>query len=135
MHELFIDKKITIRSPVPKAWKVLVKKQYIEQWISEFSKGNIVTEDWHLDRQLAMTDNDGAVLMEGTITEFKPNRRLKIDFEHGNYTEDLTLAAQGNETWISIHAGPVAHADYQMHSEIWEKGLNKIKELAEAIAD
>lgn len=129
----FIDKKVTIHAPVSSTWKVLVKKQYIEQWISEFSEGNVVTEDWDLNRRIAMTNDDGAVLLEGAITKFEPNRRLKVEFENSDYTEELNLAAKGSLTLLSIHAGPVAHAEHKIHSEVREKGLNKIKELSEAL--
>lgn len=133
MSELFIDKKITIHAPASKVWKVLVKKQYIEQWISKFSEGNVVTEDWHLNGNIEMTDDDGTVLMEGTISEFEPNRRLKVEFENSDYTEELTLTSKGDLTFLSAHAGPVTHAEHEQHSEVWKKGLNKIKELSEAV--
>ena len=132
MSEPYINKKITLQAPVTKVWNVLVKKQYIKQWIYEFSEGNVVTEDWQLNRKIAMTDDDGTVLMEGAITEFEPDRRLKIEFDKSDYTEELTLTAKGNLTLLSVHAGPVAHTEHKEHSEVWEKGLNKIKELSEA---
>lgn len=133
MSELFIDKNITIQSPVSKVWKVLVKKQYTKQWVSEFSAGDIVTEDWHLNSKIGMTDDDGTVVLEGTITEFETNRRFKVEFENSEYTEELTLIAQGDVILLSIHAGPVAHTEHKEQSEVWEKGLNKIKELSEAL--
>ena len=133
MSESFINKQIAIAAPVSKVWEVLVKKQYIEQWIYEFSEGNVVTEDWQLNSKIEMTDDDGTVLMEGTITEFEPNRRLKVEFENSDYTEELTLTARDNLTHLSTHAGPVPPAEYEQHSEVWEKGLNKIKELSETL--
>lgn len=133
MSDPFINKKKPIQAPISKVWKVLVKKQYIKQWIYEFSEANVVTEDWHLNSNIAMTDDEGTVLLEGTITEFEPNRQLKVEFENSDYTEELTLTAKGNLTLLSIHAGPVVHAEHEEHSEVWEKGLNKIKELSEAL--
>ena len=133
MSEQFINGNITIQAPVSKVWSVLVKKQYIEQWINEFSGGNVVTEDWQLNKSIAMTDDNGAVVMKGTITEFEPNRRLKVEFENSEYTETLTLTNKGNFTLLSTDAGPVPPAEHQQHSEIWKKGLNRIKELSEAL--
>jgi uncharacterized protein YndB with AHSA1/START domain len=133
MPDKFINKKITIQAPTPKVWKVLVRKQYIEQWIYEFSEGNVITEDWQLNSKIAMADNEGAVLSEGKITEFEPNRRLKIEFENNNYTEELTLTAKGNLTHLSAYAGPVARTEHKEHAEVWGKGLSKIKKLSEAL--
>jgi uncharacterized protein YndB with AHSA1/START domain len=65
MPEPFINKEIAIQALVSSVWKVLVKKQYIKQWIYEFSQGTVVTEDWHLKGTMAMTDDDGTVLLEG----------------------------------------------------------------------
>jgi uncharacterized protein YndB with AHSA1/START domain len=60
----FIDKEIAIHARVSNVWKVLVKKQYINQWIHEFSQGAVVTEDWHLNGAIAMTDDHGTELMK-----------------------------------------------------------------------
>lgn len=133
MNKSFINKSITIHTTVPTVWKVLVTKQYIAKWIYEFSEGNLVTEDWHLDSDITMTDDKGTVILEGTITEFNPNQRLKLEFENSDYTEELTLTTKGSFTILSCHAGPVAHTDHKQHAEVWEKGLNKIKELSEAL--
>lgn len=92
-----------------------------------------MTEDWRLSSNIAMTDDKGTVLLEGTITLFEPNQRLKIEFESRDYNEELTVTAKGNSTVLSSHAGPVAATEYKQHSEVWEKGLNKIKALSEAL--
>jgi uncharacterized protein YndB with AHSA1/START domain len=133
MHERFIYKQISIRAPVVTVWKVLLKKQYIKQWIYEFSEGNVVTEDWQLNSNIAMADDDGTVQLKGTITEFEPSQRLKVEFENIDYTEELTLTAKDNSIVLSSHAGPVSDTEYKQHSEVWEKGLIKIKELSEAL--
>lgn len=133
MSEPFIKKEITIQAPVSKVWDVLVKKPYLKQWIPEFSQGNIVTEDWHLNSTMTMTDDDGTVVSQGTITEFEPNRRLKVEFQNSDYTEELSLTAKGNGTILSSYAGPVADTDRKKHSEVWDKGLRKIKELSESL--
>ncbi|HYH55236.1 MAG TPA: SRPBCC domain-containing protein [Anseongella sp.] len=133
MPESYIDKKIAIQAPVAKVWNVLVKKQHIQQWIYEFSASHVATEDWQLNTRIAMTDNDGTVLLEGTITEFEPPRRLKVEFEASGYIEELSLTPEGNLTLLYVHAGPVSPAELEEHSKVWEKGLNKIKELAEAL--
>lgn len=131
MSEQYINKKIAIQTRISKIWNVLVKKQFTKQWISEFSDGDIVTEDWHLHSKISMTDDAGAVVLEGVITEFEPNQRFKIEFENGEYTEELSLSAQDDHTLLSIHAGPVAPAEHKEHSEVWDKGLKKIKALSE----
>lgn len=79
-----------------------------------------------------MTDADGTVQLEGAVTEFERDRRLKLEFEERGYKEELALSAQDNGTKLSSHAGPVAAAEHKQHSEVWERGLQKIKELAEA---
>jgi uncharacterized protein YndB with AHSA1/START domain len=133
MSEQFINHKVAIQAPVTRVWEVLVKKRYIEQWINEFSTGNVVTDDWQLNKRIAMTNDNGTVLMEGTVTEFEPNRKLKVEFENSGYAEELILIAQSNLTVLSTHAGPVPPTEYQQHSEVWRKGLNKIKKLSEAL--
>lgn len=133
MNKSFIEQSITIHAPISSVWNVLVKKKYIEEWIKEFSAGNLATEDWRLHSQISMTDNDGKLILQGTITEFNPNQNLKLEFENSEYQEELTLISKGNSTVLSCHAGPVSSADHKKHSEVWEKGLNKMKELAEGL--
>jgi hypothetical protein len=55
-------------APVSGVWDVLVKKQYIEQWVNKFLEGNVLTEDWHLSGNMAMNDDNGALLIKGTVT-------------------------------------------------------------------
>jgi hypothetical protein len=52
---------------------------------------------------------------------------------HITVAEELILIAQSNLIVLSTHAGPVPPIEYQQHSEVWEKGLNKIKKLSEAL--
>lgn len=132
MSELFINKEVEINVPVLKVWNVLVKRQYTQQWIKEFSDGNLTTEDWQPGSEIEMTDNDGNVIMKGKVTALEPYIFLKIEFENSDYFEVLRLSAKDNLTLLTAKAGPLAETEYDQHSVVWDKGLQKIKELSEA---
>lgn len=134
MQEPFIEKEIAIQAPTSAVWETLVKKQYNQQWISEFSGGKVNTDDWQLHTPVVMTDDNGDAVFEGAIVEFEPNQLLKLEFENGGYVEELTLTSRDQITTLSIHAGPVTPADRPRHSEVWDKGLRKIKNLSERLS-
>lgn len=134
MQESFIEQEIAIRAPTSDVWKTLVKKQYNQQWISEFSGGKVNTDDWQLHTPVVMTDDSNDAVFEGAIVEFEPNRLLKLEFENGDYVEELTLTPRDQITILSIQAGPVTPSDRPRHSEVWEKGLKKIKNISERLS-
>ena len=132
MPERSIVKEVEIDARTSKVWDVLVRRDYIEQWVKEFSEGNVVTGDWQLGSEVAMTDDDGTVFQTGKVTEFSPNERLEINFEDGAYLEVLQLSAKGGKTLLKSEARPVPETEYDEHAAVWDRGLRKIKELAEA---
>lgn len=133
MSYQFIKKKIKIHVPVSNVWDVLVKRQYNEQWVKEFSGGNFVTEDWQPGSEIAMKDDKGKVILNGVITGFEPHEFLKAEFKNSDYSEEFRLSAKENITLLTAEAGPVREAEYEKHSSVWDKGLQKIKELSESL--
>lgn len=116
MSKVFIEKEIEIHAPVSKVWAVLVKHQYTKQWINEFSEGNMVTMDWQLGSELAMTDDNSNVIMKGEITAFKPGELLQIEFKDSEYSEIIRLSTKDNATFLSAEAGPLKEAEFKEHS-------------------
>lgn len=45
-----------------------------------------------------MADDDSTTLSEGAITEFEPNRRWEVEFQNGDYAEEVSLTAKGDVT-------------------------------------
>lgn len=131
MSDLFIEKEIKVHASISKVWNILVKKDYINQWIKEFSAGDFITENWQKGSGITMVDDEGNVIHKGIITGFKPMELLKIEFEKTEYSEELTLSASDKVTLLSARAGPVDETTFDEHSMAWNKGLQKIKELAE----
>ncbi len=131
MSDVFIEKEIKIHASFSKVWKVLVNKHYINQWIKEFSTGEFITEDWQKGSEITMIDGKGNVIHKGIITVFKPLELLKVEFEKTEYSEELALSADDKVTLLSARAGPVEETGFDEHSAAWDKGLLKIKELAE----
>jgi len=132
MSESFIKKEIKIYASASRVWNVLVKQNYIEQWMKEFSSGNFITEDWQLQSEIAMTDDVGNVIQKGIITIFEPYKLLKIDFEETEYSETLRISDEDKFTLLSARAGPFKETEFKEHSAVWEKGLQKIKGLSES---
>lgn len=133
MPDQLIKKEIKIHVPASKVWDVLVKRQNIEQWVKEFSDGNFVTEDWQPGSEIAMKDDKGRVILNGVITGFEPRKFLKVEFKDSDYSEEFRLSAKGNVTLLASQAGPIGETEYEEHSLVWDKGLQKIKELSESL--
>lgn len=132
MSELFVRKEVTIHVPASKVWDVLVKQVYLKHWIKIFSEGMVINEDWQQGSKVEMTDDDGNIIYQGTITVFNPPLFLKIEFEGTKYSETLKLSPRKKGTLLSAQAGPLEETAYEEHTLVWDKGLQKIKELAEA---
>ena len=130
--ERHVVREVEIHAPASSVWDVLVMRTSIEVWAREFSEGNIVTEDWQLGSSVAMTDDDGRIVQHGSVTVFEPYERLQLEFEEDGYTEVLGLSTRGSSTLLTSRAGPVHEDEYDAHSSVWDRGLQKIKQLSEA---
>lgn len=114
-------------------WRVIVEKKYHDLWMAEFSAGTLITEDWKLGSIVEMRDGGEKVTLQGYISVFGPESRLKLEYEKVGYHEELVLTSLGNITLLSAAAGPVEDSDRHRQEEIWSRGLQKIKEISESL--
>ncbi|WP_159468050.1 SRPBCC domain-containing protein [Dyadobacter sp. 3J3] len=141
-----IKKSILIKASKEKAWDVLFTDPYIRIWYNEFSAGCYAVTDWKLgSKAVFKDDNDNGLV--GEIVANQPNQLLSIEYvgvlEGGieDYESEMAnLMKGGRETYkISETDGgtyleielDIAQEYFEMMSSMWDKALEKIKELAE----
>ncbi len=141
-----IKKSIDINAPKEKVWEVLLKNEYIEKWYKAFGEGIIADTNWQLGSKAVFKDSKGSGLI-GKIAERKDNEIISIEYSGMliNGKEDFESAEAknmkgGHETYKLSEKDGVTHLDtefnmdekdFQMMSDLWEKALRIIKDLAE----
>lgn len=136
-----IKKQIRIAATQEKVWNVLVDPAMTKQWANEFSEGAYVETDWQKDSEVVWKDKDGNVGTRGKVVMNEAPSKLQLLFYDdatadaatplGTYAENYTVSTKDGETLLTIEAGPLTFAEAESFSLLWEKGLQKMKELAE----
>jgi uncharacterized protein YndB with AHSA1/START domain len=145
MTEL-IKKSVEINAPKKKVWDVLLNPKFINTWTSEFSEGSHVEAHWSVGGTVLYKDKNGYGL-KGKVTDNKPNELLRVEyeavlragvedyesseFENWKGCSDTYLLSEKNVvTHLSIES--TVPTDYfESFSSLWDKALNKIRELSE----
>jgi uncharacterized protein YndB with AHSA1/START domain len=147
MTKLFVDKTIEINVPIAQVWDVLTRREMTGKWASEFTGGApfYIESEWKLGSPVLWKDQNGAVIVEGTVTALEPYMLLRftvfdVNSEKPPVTEEdgitYRLSEQGGKTTLQVRQGDfsgMADAErfHRMGEEIWERVLPKVKVLAE----
>src|ERR1700730_9442881 len=147
MSKLFVKKTIEITAPASHVWDVLMKREYTSEWAPAFSGGVdfCIESDWELGSPVLWKDQDGNVIVEGTVTALEPEMLLRFTVfdvrgEKPPTTEEdgitYTLAERSGKTILTLLQGDFSRmADgekyHRLSAEIWDHVLPKIKALAE----
>ena len=147
MSKLFVDKSININAPIARVWDVLTRREKTGEWASEFTGGApfYIESDWKLGSPVLWKDQNGAVIVEGTVTALEPYTLLRFTVfdvrgEKPPVTEEdgitYRLSEQSGKTTLQVRQGDfsgMADAEkfHRMSEEIWERVLPKVKALAE----
>ena len=146
MKKHTINKSIGIHAPKEKVWDVLINPKFVSTWVSEFSEGSRVEADWDVGGTVLYKDRAGNGL-KARVTDNRPNRLLKVVHEsilnHGvedpesddlpkwrGCKEAYLLSEKGSVTTLSIES-EVPEEYFESFKSLWDKSLQKIKELAE----
>ena len=141
-----INKSVSIDAPAHKVWQVLLDKAYYEEWYKAFGEGVKAETDWKLGSKATFADQKGDGIV-GRIVTLDPNKKISIEYDGllSKGQEDLvsetalaikgtqetySLEQNGNVTDLSISL-EMDEQYYGMMSEMWDKALQKIKELSE----
>ena len=150
MPGLYVDRTIDIATPATRVWEVLTARAHTDVWAPEFSSGGPrfhLESNWRLGSPVLWKDEDGQVIVEGTVTALEPNRMLRFtvfDVRHperprAGERDGITylLAELGNKTRLRILHGdfsmlPEGTRLHRMTEETWDRVLPKVRNLAEA---
>jgi len=146
MAPLVVDQSIEIKAPATKVWDVLTKPQFTKQWAKYFGgfKGNLES-DWKLGSPVLWKENDGKVVVEGSVSAVYPGKMLRftvfdsqMDRPMVSDTDGITYTLVGNNgsTLLFVRQGDFGgmengEAYYDATIDTWKKVLPKVKELAE----
>ncbi len=141
-----IKKSIEINASKEKVWEVLTEDKYTRVWYAEFNEGSHAVTDWKLGSKAIFKDPHGNGII-GTIIKNDPTEILSIQYSgmlmkgEEDYESDMAKGIIGvKEIYILSEKEGVTTLDiecgmndemYNMMSDLWEKGLAKLKELSE----
>lgn len=152
MKKLFIEKSIEIEASAYKVWKVLTEIEFTKQWI-EAGWGKVgvtsmnIYSDWKLGSEVLWKDENGVLLVNGTITKLNPYKLLRFTVFDVNSKEEFvvreedgityTLHEQEEKTIFTVRHGDFAvmkdgKKNHEQTKKVWTTALPKIKALAEA---
>jgi uncharacterized protein YndB with AHSA1/START domain len=153
MAKLFVDKRITINAPAPKVWNALTQRENTDAWAHEFSSGGPqfhLESAWELGAPVLWKGEDGNTVVKGSVTALEPNKLLRFtvfDLRQGDapqLAEDdgitYELKKAKGKTTLRVLQGDFAAMEQgekyrNLSSEIWDRVLPKIKEIAESPAE
>jgi len=147
MSKLFVDKTIEISAPIAQVWDVLTRREMTGKWASEFTGGApfYIESEWKLGSPVLWKDQNGNVVVEGTVTALEPYRLLRftvfdVRSEKPVVTEEdgitYRLSEEGGKTMLQVRQGDFSGMDegekfHRMSEEVWERVLPEVKALAE----
>ncbi len=147
MAKLFVDKTIEINAPIAQVWDVLTRLEMTGMWASEFTGGApfYIESEWKIGSPVLWKDQDGTVIVEGTVTALEPYRLLRftvfdVHSEKPPVTDEdgitYMLSEHDGKTILQVRQGDFSGMDdaekyHRMSEEIWERVLPKVKALVE----
>lgn len=140
-----IEKSILINAPREKVWEVVTKQPGLGTWMKEFASDSRVEGNWEMGEKLIFTGDSGegmqnevVELVPNEITKLKPTALLKDgapdptqDISAFSDTEDYIFSEENGKTKLEIKSFSPEPSLTEMFNDLWDKALNKIKELAE----
>jgi uncharacterized protein YndB with AHSA1/START domain len=149
MSKLFVDKTIVVDAPIVHVWDVLTRRETTGMWASEFTGGApfYIESEWKMGSPVLWKDQNGAVIVEGTVTALEPYTLLRftvfdVHSEKPTVTDEdgitYRLSERDGKTTLQVRQGDfsgMAEGEkfHRMSEEIWERVLPKVKELAEQV--
>jgi uncharacterized protein YndB with AHSA1/START domain len=129
-----VTDKVTINASKARVWDIITNPKYAKITGNVFDKNAFIDSDWKLNSKAHFTYEPNNVVATGTISHLTPEKEIVIEYDFTNfeYKEMFHLDTYKNGTLLSIHAGPYTE-DFEAQKVVWNKWLNKIKELSEKL--
>ena len=144
-----IKKSIVINATPEQAWNALLDHENYKIWAGEFSPGSYADTDWKEGSKVVFTDGSGYGIL-GRVIKHEPNHIISFEYDsvlekgEENSTSESSLTIKGaHETYILTQnddktltldiAADMWEEYYDDMVEAWDRALNKIKELSEAV--
>lgn len=135
-----IKKSVPIMAPAAVIWNIVLTPD--NQWGKAFGGGAFVKTDWKPGSEVIWTDTSGDIGARGVVKEHREMDYLQVDMYDdinapagsatGEYAEKYKLTGNNGGMTLSIESGPLPKKYMKEHTEMWDKALEIIKELAEA---
>lgn len=136
-----ISKTTRIQSTPEKIWDILTNHEKNIKWASAFYEGTYVETDWKQGSEVLWKTPDGSVGAKGKVVEHNTGENLKIAFwddvqmsdpqPTGEYYESYSITKENGASLLTIHSGPLSMKYCKSQEPLWDKALQKIKDLAE----
>lgn len=149
MANLYVDKKIKIEAPAEKVWEALVSRARTDVWALEFGGegGPLlhIESDWQLGSPVLWKDEDGTLVVEGTVTALKPYTMMRYTV-FDVHSERPEVGPEDGITYelLEHDGGTILHVrqgDFgalkggaklrDASMQTWDRVLSRIKMLAE----
>lgn len=122
-------------------WDILTNSELTSKWAGAFGEGVYVETDWKQGSQVLWKDKTGDTGARGIVTTHQPQSKLVVSFFDeiesmdgevpGEYSENYSLSEKDGKTILHFEAGPLSLMHVKSHSELWDKAVVLIKEMAE----
>lgn len=150
MKNRTIRKTITINAPKEQVWEAMMQDKYYQEWTAPFSEGSKVETDWELGSKAVFTDKSGSGIV-GRVVEKEPYKTITVEFEgmvregKEDYESEEARQVKGSrESYVLTEENGSTRLDtssemgeeyYEQMSQAWDKALQKLKQLAEGLAE
>jgi uncharacterized protein YndB with AHSA1/START domain len=148
MSKLYVEKQVDVNASARRVWAILTEKESTIEWASEFSLGGPrlhLESNWDYGSPVLWKDQEGAVIVEGTVTAIEPGILLRYTVFNAEgprpqaspedgITFKLTERDGRTRVWVSqgdFSSMPEGAKYRNMSEEIWDRALARIKRLAE----
>jgi uncharacterized protein YndB with AHSA1/START domain len=143
-----IHKPIEIQAPAEKVWQALLDENHIREWYKSFGEGVEAETDWQLGSKAVFKDQKGNGII-GRIVQRIPNKAITIEYDgfrvdgQPDFESEGAKAAKGSQERYTLQPtanGTMLVVDCEMDesyidmmSAAWDKALEKIKQISEAL--
>lgn len=142
---------ISINAPIKKVWDTMLQDETYRQWTSAFSEGGYYKGSWDKGAKILFIGPDPLTGKEGgMVSRIAENRPYEyISIEHIGIIKDgiedttseeakkwapayenYTFTEKDGKTVLDIELDSLEE-NAEMFNEMWPKGLQKLKEIAE----
>jgi uncharacterized protein YndB with AHSA1/START domain len=138
-----IQKTIEIEAWPLQVWRTLTETPRIRRWAGAFVDDADLEADFRPGGRILWKGPDGKPMMQGRVAACEPERRLVLEYppdeldepSQGLFSETYELSRTPDGTQLTILCEPLSEEDCEMLAPLWDRALNRIREISEAAGD